>query len=76
MNSLDRKISNSDSEYIINLWKAFCRSRKALSLEYNTTDAVINKWNNRFLNITSIEQIKKYAKENITVEGHVLDDPF
>ena len=76
MNSLDRKISNSDSEYIINLWKAFCRSRKALSLEYNTTDAVINKWNNRFLNITSVEQIKKYAKENITVEGHVLDDPF
>ncbi|HET7642767.1 MAG TPA: hypothetical protein VFK40_04610 [Nitrososphaeraceae archaeon] len=76
MNPLDRKISNSDSEYIINLWKAFCRSRKALSLEYNTTDAVINKWNNRFLNITSVEQIKKYAKENITVEGHVLDDPF
>ena len=76
MNSLDRKISNSDSEYIINLWKAFCRSRKALSLEYNTTYAVINKWNNRFLNITSVEQIKKYAKENITVEGHVLDDPF
>jgi hypothetical protein len=76
MNSLDRKISNSDSEYIINLWKAFCRSRKALSLEYNTTDAVINKWNNRFLNITSVEQIKKYTKENITVEGHVLDDPF
>ena len=76
MNHLDRKLSNSDSEYIINLWKAFCRSRKALSLEYNTTDAVINKWNNRFLNITSVEQIKKYAKENITVEGHVLDDPF
>ena len=76
MNPLDRKISNSDSEYIINLWKAFCSSRKALSLEYNTTDAVINKWNNRFLNITSVEQIKKYAKENITVEGHVLDDPF
>ncbi|HET8792857.1 MAG TPA: hypothetical protein VFM31_03605 [Nitrososphaeraceae archaeon] len=76
MSPLDTKISNSDSEYIINLWKAFCRSRKALSLEYNTTDAVINKWNNRFLNITSVEQIKKYAKENITVEGHVLDDPF
>ena len=76
MSSLDTKISNSDSEYIINLWKAFCKSRKALSLEYNTTDAVINKWNNRFFNITSIEQIKKYAKENITVEGHVLDDPF
>ena len=76
MSPLDTKISNSDSEYIINLWKAFCRSRKALSLEYNTTDAVINKWNNRFLNIASVEQIKKYAKENITVEGHVLDDPF
>ena len=76
MSPLDKKISNSDSEYIINLWKAFCRSRKALSLEYNTTDAVINKWNNRFLNITSVEQIKKYAEENITVEGHVLDDPF
>ena len=66
----------NNAEYVLNLWKAFCRSRKALSLEYNTTDAVINKWNNRFLNITSVEQIKKYAKENITVEGHVLDDPF
>ena len=76
MNHWDRKLSNSDSEYIINLWKAFCNSRKALSLEYNTTDAVINKWNNRFFNITSVEQIKKYAEENITVEGHVLDDPF
>lgn len=62
--------------YIVNLWKAFCRSRKALSLEYNTTDAVINKWNNRFFNISSVEQIKRYVKENITVEGHVLDDPF
>jgi hypothetical protein len=76
MDSLDTKISDADSEYIINLWKAFCRSRKALSLEYDTTDAVINKWNNRFLNISSIEQIKKYVKENITIEGHVLDDPF
>jgi hypothetical protein len=67
---------DGDARYIVNLWKAFCRSRKALSLEYNTTDAVINKWNNRFFNISSVEQIKRYVKENITVEGHVLDDPF
>jgi hypothetical protein len=67
---------DDDTKYIVNLWKAFCRSRKALSLEYNTTDAVINKWNNRFFNISSVEQIKKYVKENITIEGHVLDDPF
>lgn len=67
---------DGDTKYIVNLWKAFCRSRKALSLEYNTTDAVINKWNNRFFNISSVEQIKKYVKENITIEGHVLDDPF
>ena len=67
---------DGDTKYIVNIWKAFCRSRKALSLEYNTTDAVINKWNNRFFNISSVEQIKKYVKENITIEGHVLDDPF
>ena len=76
MDILDSNLSNTDTKYIINLWKAFCRSRKALSLEYSTTDAVINKWNNRFFNISSVEQIKKYVKENITVEGHVLDDPF
>jgi hypothetical protein len=79
MNLLDVYLSDNDdgdARYIVNLWKAFCRSRKALSLEYNTTDAVINKWNNRFFNISSVEQIKRYVKENITVEGHVLDDPF
>jgi len=81
MDVLDSNISNTEEEeekekYVINLWKAFCKSRKALSLEYNTTDAVINKWNNRFFNISSIEQIKNYVKENITIEGHVLDDPF
>ena len=81
MNVLDSNISNTEEEeeeekYVINLWKAFCKSRKALSLEYNATDAVINKWNNRFFNISSIEQIKNYVKENITIEGHVLDDPF
>ena len=79
MDILDSTSSNTDdddAEYIINLWKAFCRSRKALSLEYNTTEAVINKWNNRFFNISSVEQVKKYVKENITAEGHVLDDPF
>jgi len=81
MDVLDSNISNTEKEeeeekYVINLWKAFCKSRKALSLEYNATDAVINKWNNRFFNISSIEQIKNYVKENITIEGHVLDDPF
>ena len=83
MDVLDSNISNTEKEeeeekekYVINLWKAFCKSRKALSLEYNATDAVINKWNNRFFNISSIEQIKTYVKENITIEGHVLDDPF
>ena len=81
MDVLDSNISNIEEEeekekYVINLWKAFCKSRKALSLEYNATDAVINKWNNRFFNISSIEQIKNYVKENITIEGHVLDDPF
>ena len=81
MDVLDSNISNTEEEeeeekYVINLWKAFCKSRKALSLEYNATDAVINKWNNRFFNISSIEQIKTYVKENITIEGHVLDDPF
>jgi hypothetical protein len=82
MDVLDSNISNTEEEeeeeekYVINLWKAFCKSRKALSLEYNATDAVINKWNNRFFNISSIEQIKNYVKENITIEGHVLDDPF
>ena len=77
MDILDSTLSNTDdAEYIINLWKAFCRSRKALSLEYDTTEAVINKWNNRFFNISSVKQIKKYVKENITAEGHVLDDPF
>jgi hypothetical protein len=79
MDLLDVYLSDNDdgdTRYIVNLWKAFCRSRKALSLEYNTTDAVINKWNNRFFNISSVEQIKRYVKENITVEGHVLDDPF
>ena len=82
MDVLDSNISNTEEEeeeeekYVMNLWKAFCKSRKALSLEYNATDAVINKWNNRFFNISSIEQIKNYVKENITIEGHVLDDPF
>ena len=79
MDLLDVYLSDNDdgdARYIVNLWKAFCRSRNALSLEYNTTDAVINKWNNRFFNISSVEQIKRYVKENITVEGHVLDDPF
>jgi hypothetical protein len=81
MDVLDSNISNTEEEeeeekYVINLWKAFCKSRKALSLEYNATNAVINKWNNRFFNISSIEQIKNYVKENITIEGHVLDDPF
>ena len=79
MDVLDSNISNTEEEeekYVINLWKAFCRSRKALCLEYNTTDAVINKWNNRFFNISSVEQIRKYIQENITIEGHVLDDPF
>jgi hypothetical protein len=77
MDVLDSNISNTEEEkYVINLWKAFCKSRKALSLEYNATDAVINKWNNRFFNTSSIEQIRKYVKENITIEGHVLDDPF
>jgi hypothetical protein len=65
-----------DSDYIINLWKAFCRSRKALSVEYDATDAVDNKWTNRFFRISSINDIKKYVQENITVDGHVLDDPF
>lgn len=68
--------NNDDLEYVINLWKAFCRSRKALSVEYDATDAINNKWTNRFFRISSIDDIKKYVKENITVEGHVLDDPF
>lgn len=77
MDVLDSNILNTEEEkYVINLWKAFCKSRKALSLEYNATDAVINKWNNRFFNISSIERIRNYVKENITIEGHVLDDPF
>lgn len=71
-------LKNNDDEdrYIVNLWKAFCRSRKALCIEYNAPDAVNNKWTNRFFNICSIEQIKKYVKDNINNEGHVLDDPF
>ena len=77
MDESNSNLSNTaDDKYVINLWKAFCRSRKALSFEYNTTDAVINKWDNRFFNISSIEQIRKYVQENITIEGHVLDDPF
>ncbi|HSF50761.1 MAG TPA: hypothetical protein VMS35_03505 [Nitrososphaeraceae archaeon] len=68
--------NDDDDRYILDLWKAFCRSRKALSIEYNATDAVNNKWTNRFFNISSIEQIKKYVKDNINNEGHVLDDPF
>ena len=73
MDVSNSNLSNTaDDKYVINLWKAFCRSRKALSFEYNATDAVINKWNNT----SSIEQIRKYVKENITIEGHVLDDPF
>ena len=76
MDELNSNLSNTDENYVINLWKAFCKSRKALSFEYNATDAVINKWNNRFFNISSVEQIRKYVKENITIEGHVLDDPF
>ena len=77
MDVSNSNLSNTaDDKYVINLWKAFCKSRKALSFEYNATDAVINKWNNRFFNISSIEQIRKYVKENITIEGHVLDDPF
>ena len=76
MDELDSNLSNTDEKYVINLWKAFCRSRKALSFEYDTTEAVINKWDNRFFKISSIEQIRKYVQENITIEGHVLDDPF
>ena len=77
MDVSNSNLSNTaDDKYVINLWKAFCRSRKALSFEYNTTDAIINKWDNRFFNISSIEQIRKYVQENITIEGHVLDDPF
>jgi predicted transcriptional regulator len=76
MDGLDLNLSNTDEGYVINLWKAFCRSRKALSFEYNATEAVINKWDNRFFKISSIEQIRKYVQENITIEGHVLDDPF
>jgi hypothetical protein len=77
MDVSNSNLSNTaDDKYVINLWKAFCKSRKALSFEYNATDAVINKWNNRFFNTSSIEQIRKYVKENITIEGHVLDDPF
>jgi hypothetical protein len=77
MDGLDLNLPNTDDEkYVINLWKAFCRSRKALSFEYDTTEAVINKWDNRFFKISSIEQIRKYVQENITIEGHVLDDPF
>lgn len=68
--------NDDDDRYILDLWKAFCRSRKALSIEYNATDAVNNKWTNRFFKISSIEQIKKYVKDNINNEGHVLDDPF
>lgn len=68
--------NDDDDRYILDLWKAFCRSRKALSIEYNATDVVNNKWTNRFFNISSIEQIKKYVKDNINNEGHVLDDPF
>ena len=60
MDELDSNLSNTDEKYVINLWKAFCKSRKALSFEYNATDAVINKWNNRFFNTSSIEQIRKY----------------
>ncbi|MDX1371798.1 MAG: hypothetical protein R3321_04975 [Nitrososphaeraceae archaeon] len=68
--------NNDDLGYVINLWKAFCRSRKALSVEYDATDAIYNKWTNRFFRISSVDDIKKYVNENITVEGHVLDDPF
>ena len=56
--------------------RLFVDLERALCLEYNTTDAVINKWNNRFFSISSVEQIRKYIQENITIEGHVLDDPF
>lgn len=60
---------------ILLLWKAFCRSRKAMALEYESPDAVIDKWNNRF-KIQSENHIKKYIYEYITIDGHVLDDPF
>ncbi|MGD1836244.1 MAG: hypothetical protein ACPKPY_02835 [Nitrososphaeraceae archaeon] len=60
---------------IINLWKAFCLSRKALAVEFDATDAIINKWINR-LDFDSINQITTYLENNITKEGHVLDDPF
>lgn len=68
--------NGDDLSYVINLWKAFCRSRKALSVEYTATDAIDNKWTNRFFKLSSINDIKKYVKENITADGHVLDDPF
>ena len=71
MNEID-----DDMSYVINLWKAFCRSRKALCVEYDATEATNNKWTNRFFRMSTINDIKKYVKENITVDGHVLDDPF
>jgi hypothetical protein len=58
MDELDSNLSNTDEKYVINLWKAFCKSRKALSFEYNATDAVINKWNNRFLILLQLNRLE------------------
>ena len=69
------KLDNSVDTSILLLWKAFCRSRKAMALEYQSPDAVIDKWNSRF-KIQSENHIKRYIHEYITVDGHVLDDPF
>lgn len=46
-----------------------------MALEYESPDAVIDKWSNRF-KIRSENHIKKYIYEYITTDGHVLDDPF
>ena len=72
----DRQDMQSNDDYILNLWKAFCKSRIALAQEYQVTDAVLNKWANRLKNLTDTSQIISYIKENVTIDGHVLDDPF
>lgn len=75
---MDNESNLQDSQgntSLLLLWKAFCRSRKAMALEYESPDAVIDKWSNRF-KIRSENHIKKYIYEYITTDGHVLDDPF
>ncbi len=68
--------NDNNDQLFLHLWKAFCKSRQALGVEFDSTGVVINKWNDRYNRFENLDQIKKYIAEYITKEGHVLDDPF